>query len=275
MDSVAVAAAAPWISPNLSDGLGNRLFQVAAAMGAAEKYGRQLVFFLPRCYKASHCDVELLWKLFPSIPILEYETAEWHEIHETGFATFTDLPAIVPDQGGIVLRGFRQSPLYFPLSGEIAIDLSGALGVDECRRLEALFGTEPSAFLHIRLGDYLILPHHHIDLYAYWQQSIQEIQDRETIRLCLFSDSPDQVDLDSFRSFGYKDIVLFQEAGPLQTLYLMSLCDSGCICANSTFSWWGAYLSRSRMRGAPICMPSRWGSGLDAPDIYPSWAKRM
>ena len=267
-----------WISPNLSDGLGNRLFQVAAAMGAAEKYGRRIVFYLPRCYKASHCEAEIIWKLFPSIPVLEFDEGVWHEINEKEFATFEDLPEKVPNVGGIVLRGFRQSPRYFPASGEIKIDLSGALGISETTRLDQLFGSGATAFLHVRLGDYMILPHHQIDLVAYWQRSIQEIQDREKIRLFVFSDEPERVERDLlpyFGAFEFKEVRLIKESGPLQTLYLMSLCDSGCICANSTFSWWGAYLSRSRALGAPILMPGSWGSGLVAPDIYPVWAQKI
>lgn len=274
-----MAAIKPWISPNLSDGLGNRLFQVAAALGAAEKYGRRIVFFLPRCYKASHCDMELIWKLFPSIPVLEFDQGSWHEISEKAFATFEDLPAEVPETCGIVLRGFRQSPKYFPASGEIKPDMSGALGSEETARLDRIFGRgEPTAFLHVRLGDYMILPHHQIDLVAYWQQSIQTIQDREKIRLFVFSDEPDRVERELapyFNAFGFKEVKVIKESGPLQTLYLMSKCDSGCICANSTFSWWGAYLSRSKAIGAPILMPRSWGAGLEAPDIYPIWAQKI
>jgi hypothetical protein len=39
----------------------------------------------------------------------------------------------------------------------------------------------------------------------------------------------------------------------LDTLVLMSKC-AGAICANSTFSWWGAWLNRNRT----IVFPSRW-----------------
>ena len=51
-------------------------------------------------------------------------------------------------------------------------------------------------------------------------------------------------------------------------LCLMTMCD-GHIIANSSFSWWGAWLSKSRK----IIAPSGWFEGsnnahLDTKDIY-------
>jgi len=40
---------------------------------------------------------------------------------------------------------------------------------------------------------------------------------------------------------------------------MMSKCSKGGICANSSFSWWGAFLNPNRT----IIMPSRWFNSSD------------
>ena len=59
--------------------------------------------------------------------------------------------------------------------------------------------------------------------------------------------------------------------GPYHDLYLMSLC-SDFIIANSTFSWWGAWLAN---RGTVVA-PKKWfgpnNEHLSTKDLYPaSW----
>ena len=266
-----------WISPNLSSGLGNRLFQVSAAMGAAEKYKRPLTFYLPRCHKSDHCPPDDIFKLFPSIPIVDSGFPKWHEITEKEFATYTPLPEIIPQDMPTVVRGFRQTEKYFPTNG-ISPDFRSALGA-RYEEITSTFTTTTSssakttAFLHIRLGDYRILPHHYVNLESYWITCLKSLKAE---RLLIFSDEPDivqQAFLPFFKQFPIREIQVIQNKNPLENLYMMSLCGGGAICANSTFSWWGAYLSRERHReqGNSIFMPAKWGA-FSTPDLYPSWS---
>jgi len=50
----------------------------------------------------------------------------------------------------------------------------------------------------------------------------------------------------------------------VDSLYLMSQCGAGGICANSSYSWWGAYLNPNRM----IVMPSKWYTDSRYSDGY-------
>jgi len=270
------AIATPWVSPCLSDGIGNRLFQVAAAMGAAEQYGRKLVFYLPRCYKAAHSSAKFVWTLFPSVPIVENDSATWIEITERNFATFEPFPSAPDPQKNLVVRGFRQSQKYFPKLSDISVNFESCLGVDEIGHLDNLFRnletpSERIAFLHVRLGDYRILPHHYVNLEQYWIKALRSLSS-SVDKIIILSDESgyiEQVLLPFFEKF--TPCKVFHEQNPVSCLYLMSLCGGGAVCANSSFSWWGAYLSLARKHGAPIYMPSKWGD-FEIRDLYPEWA---
>jgi hypothetical protein len=59
----------------------------------------------------------------------------------------------------------------------------------------------------------------------------------------------------------------WEDPDELKTLALLSLCVGGAICANSTFSWWGAFLGAHADR-KPVIMPEHYF--IDAPvDLFP------
>jgi hypothetical protein len=49
-----------------------------------------------------------------------------------------------------------------------------------------------------------------------------------------------------------------------EEMYIMSLCD-WCIIANSTFSWWGAYLKEADTH--KVIYPKRWFFNPTSPDL--------
>jgi hypothetical protein len=273
-----------WIAGHLTGGLGNRLFQHAAAAGLSEKWKVPLVFYLPDCTETGHGAFDNIFKLFPSIPQIN-STVPIQRIPEphNGVFTYTPFPEVCP-YPYLTVDGWRQSELYFPSQG-IVPDFEAAISKERCESLLAEYSLqtvekrERTWFIHIRLGDYKILPHHQINIGDYYSKAIKYIPKNATI--LLFSDEIKEYGetlVAFFHTLGYtvKPVTLSDE---LESLYLMSQCWGGAIVANSTFSWWGAYLSR-KLQPTPssyvAVYPSVWGKGLpEAKDVVPLWGIRV
>jgi hypothetical protein len=123
-----------------------------------------------------------------------------------------------------------------------------------------------SVSLHVRRGDYLnIQPILVCQSKEYYDRSITYFGDYNNV--FIFSDDIEWCK----QNFNFKNMV-FVEEDELVSLKMMSLCDKHII-GNSTFSWWGAYLSNS----IDVIMPQRWfGQAVSNPrplDHYmvPGW----
>lgn len=125
--------------------------------------------------------------------------------------------------------------------------------------------------IHIRRGDYL----EGSEIYggnctdAYYQRAIAFIREKYPRAVFfVFSNDEDFSEKWLRDNFPGRDFVLVrgstEETGYLD-MYLMSRCRHH-IMANSSFSWWGAYLNPSRDK--TVIAPSRWFNNQNCRDIY-------
>ena len=108
-----------------------------------------------------------------------------------------------------------------------------------------------SCFLHIRGGDYVGHPLHDVGLgKRYYPSTIKFMKDSGITHFSVFTNDTNYCAQQGF----LKDVdyTVINE-NEIDSLYLMTQCKAG-ITANSSFSWWGAYLNPDRR----ICLPSRW-----------------
>lgn len=264
------------ISVRLSDGLGNRLFQLAALLGYAERWDLKPVLFPSQIVSCNHADAEAAHLLFPQLT-LEWNVAGWTKVAEDPADCASYKERSKPEAAEpILLAGHFQTSRYFPTKTPLTLSFESVLSTERRAALD-LHAKECPWWIHVRLGDYMVLPHYHVDIVRYLAKVVGVIPAGTSV--ILYSDSPGEAlrVLQGLKGGGAVkagvEFVLAPEGlGPIETLYMMSKATGGCICTNSTFSWWGAYCSAVRQRGGPIYFPGRWHA-LPYPtaDLYPSW----
>ena len=60
---------------------------------------------------------------------------------------------------------------------------------------------------------------------------------------------------------------IIEHKNELETFNIMTQCHGGAICANSTFSWWGAFLG-AHSKKAPVIIPQKW-INLPIVELFP------
>lgn len=251
-----------FVSVALSDGLGNRLFQTAALLGYAERFGHTPVLVNTFISNTNHKGADEIQRLFPTLRFEESMNVEWHTVAESSENAFTYTP-FERIEGNVLLRGFFQTPHYAP-SGGIQCGLLDGVNLPA-------FPYNCAAYLHVRRGDYLsqYTAHHRVELMEYYKRALFFFPPSATILVC--SDDEEWCRNELATMLGDSRLKVVSGLGTLETLALMSRCELGGICANSTFSWWGGYFNRTV--GKVIFFPDTWGYPPLPPvrDLYPSW----
>jgi len=255
---------ARWVAPDLSCGLGNNLFQVAAAKTYGAAWDRTPVVLFKKEHSAVLADVLRITGLRL---ILEKPGQEVLEPQE--FAPL--LPADVAGRGAI-LKGFWQADALanqdFANLVVVAPHDGGRWRKDE--QATAILSHKPrggngfsTAPLRSRVTCF-------DDYFTTWNESqVLPVSYASTAlahldyeRLVLFSDDAAWAARAALGGAEFVDI-----RSGVDTLVAMSMCSAGGVVANSTLSWWGAALGAQK-----AVMPSPWFRHLPEARLYPAWA---
>jgi hypothetical protein len=133
---------------------------------------------------------------------------------------------------------------------------------------------EKPLVVHVRLGDYLAERKFGVLPQSYFHDAIETFTKKNSaIKIWVFSD-----DLEMAKSYFNSEMqaairwIPEIDGSPVNTLELMRH-GSGYVISNSTFSWWGAFLSYDRK--ARVIAPYPWFAHMESPTdlIPPSWEK--
>jgi len=128
--------------------------------------------------------------------------------------------------------------------------------------------------VHIRRGDYLwednVSVRGNICTTNYYKRAFEYIKSiQQNCRFYFFTDDPEWV-RQQFTEMDYKLIDWNQNDKSYLDMYFMTQCKHNII-ANSSFSWWGAWLNRHPEK-IVIC-PAKWYNGRNSNLVLDSWVK--
>jgi len=135
---------------------------------------------------------------------------------------------------------------------------------------------EQPILVHVRLGDYLVEDSFGIMSAEYYRESITNLwQSGRYKKIWLFSDQPNDAMERIPEELRDKTRLIDTESlESAETLRIMTVCKAFVI-ANSTFSWWAAYLKNEFE--SPVFAPKPWFKGLPEPtNLIPGeWNRRQ
>ena len=248
--------------------LGNQMFQYAALIGMGKKHNRE--FCIPHqdvfgkyYYQKLRSNIYEAFNITCAKGISRFPTVEERFFH------FDEEFFENPPKDPCNLLGFYQSEKWFAHAKD---EVRSAFTfkeeyqslAEEMRR--HLSGDVIS--LHVRRTDYINNANHDCVTLEYYERAIKELP--QDLKVIIFTDDPEWA---KTQPLFPDDRFLVSETDCAYTdMALMGLCDYH-ITANSSYSWWGAWLANSKK----VVCPSVWfGPGLnhDIKDIYcEEWTK--
>ncbi len=286
------------IVTNLLGGLGNQMFQYAAGRALSlrhettlrldisgfENYGLHQGFELQRVFAspieiATAADVQniLGWQSSRKIRRILLRLS-WAVLRRQGLIVephFNYWPELISAPRDSYLVGYWQSEKYFIDNAAILrSDFTFRLPLNaDNEELAATIDQANAVGLHIRRGDYVNNSNtkatHGLCSLDYYHAAIKYVAERvETPRFFVFSDDIAWAQENLKLNFPCQFIGHNQGASSYIDMQLMSLCKHHII-ANSSFSWWGAWLNSNADK--IVIAPRRWfASQADVRDLFPS-----
>lgn len=254
-----------YVLPVRKGGLGNQMFQVAAAIVYSKSTGRTIL--LPQEFYNSHNTLRLDYaesvfrEFFHRIerPI---DGLAIQSLLQQGFVQHPGEPGFESWQpldlsGHVLLHGYFQNYTALePYESVLRTVYLSGLGNFRIQMNDS----KQRVGIHVRRGDYLKPPHCTVlptQTLEYYRKALSLFP--STSEFYIFSDDLDWCKQQSvFEDLPVKKYI--EEANEVKCLATMTTCRGGFVCANSTYSWWGAFLGAYGDR-APVVVPSHWCTG--------------
>lgn len=291
------------IVTRLMGGLGNQMFQYAAGKSLAERLGVPLLLdrtFLDQkpenagyTLRNFELDVFRTGAQFANHSLVRKMRrpleSRLHRRLKRFFPFFADhvfyetdkrfIPEFSTLKDPVYMEGYWQNEKYFlPVAGDLrekyfvpVKEISG-LNADLLNEIK----NTASASLHVRRGDYVTLESAHkfhgICSVDYYERSAKILAGEKGVKqFFIFSDEPEWVKANI--RLPYPSVIVSHNTGreSYWDLQLMRHCKHHII-ANSSFSWWGAWLNEYKEK--TVIAPKNWFAENSENEIIPAgWIK--
>jgi len=281
------------ITCNLMGGLGNQIFQIFTTISYAIKSRNKFTFLNLSVLGGGSTTVRYtFWESFFSTmkPFLISELPQnIHVIKENGFL-YKELSVGEMVNRNVMIYGYFQSYKYFQENYAIIYrmlniekmknDLLKNLNLSSPEYLDL----ENTVSMHFRIGDYKkIQDFHPLATYDFYERSLLYMQISKSninftvLYFCEDCDIDDVLIIINKLTTNYPMYNFKRGTNTLedwQQMLLMSCCHHNII-ANSSFSWWSAYLNTNTDK--IVCYPSVWfgqAANNDTKDLCPhNWIR--
>jgi len=275
------------------------MFQYATGLAVARRLGVEYKLDLTpfegrytlHPYGLSHLNIEaqpasrqeimrLRNRRLKSLPKFMRPTLERRNTHYRNLSLHFD-PQVLSLPDPVYLEGYFQSERYFnAIEEDIRVEFMFKTPPSEANRemAERIKNTKGATAVHVRRADYVsdettnalhgtCSPH-------YYKKAMHMLYDRERdVSAFVFSDDPNWAEQNLELNVPMCVVRLNAAEKGYEDLRLMSLCRH-FIIANSSFSWWGAWLGNRENKC--VLAPENWmrDPQLNSPDVYPAdWIK--
>lgn len=287
----------PIIIVRVTGGLGNQMFQYAAALALAERLGGRVYLevssfkrYALRQYELDKLNIPQQFsedlpfsyalREIPSRFLRNFSRRSGYFAGVYKEPNFHFDEAFTRISGSIIrVKGYFNSPLYFSGCENI---LREQLRPKELLNPKAqvyheqIWTTPKAVSLHVRRGDYVndagTAAVHGSVAANYWHRAIGLINHivGDDARYFLFSDDPDYLERE-FKDLRNSVVVRSEAKASFEDMHLMSACQHHII-ANSSYSWWGAWLSNNPSK--TVIAPAQWFTRAmmaktNTMDLYP------
>ena len=253
------------IVTKLQGGLGNQLFQWAVSRRLSEKYNTDY-YFDTSYFDTTSTSLVSKWDLEIDKLNISVKQAPLNNLN-----VINDNFHYQEIKNNKFLDGYWQSEKYFI---ESEIDIRNDLKINETM-IHYIMNKYPilnkeTVSMHIRRGDYLNLQDNHpVQPLDYYNKAYDLINDLN-INVIVFSNDMQWCK----NNIKFDNITYIEGETNIVDMYIMSLCKHNII-ANSSFSWWGAWLNENVDK--KVIAPINWfgpSSTLYVGDIIPEkWIK--